>query len=1116
MKRFSKILTLILALVTILTAFTVVALAAEPGYTNQKGHQADLTFESAVADQMPTNLTNQDIPEDGGIFVREAYPGGNKYLELSAASTTTGKAGLSYNTTVGTKYAIRTTYTLGNYPTIAVDLDVMTPTGHWGGVYNGGSTGKEFNSSSSASFYIRPYIDKQMQGSVFNAIYFDKLGLSTERYEWQHVTVIYQLIVETDDEGNETKYVKQYAYVNGELAIDYAPINFTAKGIDPASYFIGPIYFSTARALDPSSKQAIDNVEFSYFDAGYDLNKIPTLVYNDSWTAPPKKAVAKVTVGGEDKYFDDMGAAAEYAKANGTRISLWCDLLDSFKIDSEFEIDTNKYDENGEIIGNYSFATPYTTVGYRLVETENPGIYKTVLGDFAVIDNNGTVTAYEAADFLSKFSASFILSRGYTFKLLNDIELDATFSLGADFNNVTLDLNGHDLICVSYSGNVYEAVMDETTGELTFPEENPTTVEAKGALFTYSADNVTFTITSDVPGSEITVLNSVANTWKYEGEIVKRTITSTSGRTFSDVTKSNAVLNLNNVSVYCVRFASQGNGSAWTQTINVDNSKIYMTATSAYFIYSYHKGNFNLNMNNSLIHFPAGNHGYIFRWVNASSSESHVTKVRFTNCDFIMNSAGYSVGMTIKTGVNHDALFDNCRTYNLGTATVPGINGTLGYYSTVKNSESSVPKAGEGYTQVDVNVSVRYTVPSNITSSKVTEGLVESSAVPTNTTSFTLTFNKLDTKAIDVNYIDTDGETVLETKQLTPGVDTLDADTYRYVKELDDDYINLLYQWADKNGNAVASGVIGLTDKGVAWPEGDCINLYAKESIDDVVKYVGGIKVAQFNIGYMSGLRYNLYLPANAPISDVSVEGFELGAATVKIGGFDYYVYSSVVGTIAAGEGAPIKVTFTYNETEYVQNWNLDVLDYATIVDMQGFEDADTANTEKLAIGNLLKFVKEALEFNSETTVDKFDEMIEYLGVSLDYGTYEQGAGGDLTQLGNVTGVSYVIYNGVASYRFYVTSADAALTFATANGENIAFTRGEGTDEEGNPEYYVTLDAMRVYDIIAPITVTAGDTNVQFSMLDYIAGNSEVELTKALYDFGVAAQNYKDYIISKN
>ena len=92
MKRFSKILTLILALVIIVTAFTVVALAedaAEPKAVNVGGFRLETHFDHEYWTIGKVWGTSSGSVGDGEIKVNEAYPGGNKFLHITGTATST-------------------------------------------------------------------------------------------------------------------------------------------------------------------------------------------------------------------------------------------------------------------------------------------------------------------------------------------------------------------------------------------------------------------------------------------------------------------------------------------------------------------------------------------------------------------------------------------------------------------------------------------------------------------------------------------------------------------------------------------------------------------------------------------------------------------------------------------------------------------------------------------------------------------------------------------------------------------------------------------------------------------------------------------------------------------
>ena len=80
--------------------------------------------------------------------------------------------------------------------------------------------------------------------------------------------------------------------------------------------------------------------------------------------------------------------------------------------------------------------------------------------------------------------------------------------------------------------------------------------------------------------------------------------------------------------------------------------------------------------------------------------------------------------------------------------------------------------------------------------------------------------------------------------------------------------------WVDKNGNAYDS-ILGITPYGIKADWDKAYELYPVNEINGQKKYVGGISDANFNLAFLSGFRYNLYIPIDERLTDVSVAGFE-------------------------------------------------------------------------------------------------------------------------------------------------------------------------------------------------------------------------------------------------
>ena len=1102
MKKFSKILTLILALVVIVTAFTVVALAeTEPTTANPAAAQID--FEHANWTVGKVWGTVAGSAGTGDLKVAEAYSGGNKYLEIVGSTNSTATA--RYNNfftnveTGKTDYSIRNN-NFASYPIAVLDFDLMTPNGNWG-LYSAS------NSGNSAGLYIRPYIGSSMQKATGMAVSFGNLGLPTTPYVWHHVTVIYEHSSETVDDVT-TEYITQSVYADGKLTTS-TYINGKYAVTNASSMWFGALYLKTSR-YNVGEIVAVDNVAWTYAQAGYDTSKLITAVYNEDWEAPFGKLLATVTVGEEVSYFDDLGEANTFAQANpGSKISLADNMTTPYYVDSELTIDANIYDENGVSTGVYTgvLENARTTKGYYLEETaEGSGIYVAKMGDFI---SNGK--AYTAEQFVSVVNDAEKTPAASKVKLLADIEISATIATKA----AEIDLNGFTLKKVSYYGNVFEA-----TGTEEYPTEaNGTAVAASSTLFSVTVTN--FKVTSSNGQGKIYTVTANADTYYRDGVMEKRVINSYANTTLFYHELSNATFTFENVDIYGGVFANVGHGARSNNSYVMNNVRYYqmssVTGNNTFFLFYLHGGpKTTVTATDCLFYFNDHTNNMtsgLIRFVNAPNDAANPSIAKFTNCDIIANDDGADRVEVMNAGSADQIQLVDCRVYNMGISNkVAASNGTISNAIDDGNSVAVVaPLAAADWTNMALAQSIgkTYVVPS-VHAWSATADTIQAASTDIETKNYVCTYTQITTKAVDVDLVDGDST---KTIQLFPGVDSIDD--IRVVHELsDNDYLNVLCQWSDaaEGGNAV-SGVLGLGDNEVVFDwETTKVTLYAQDTIGDVTKYVGGIKDINFNLGFLSGFRYNLYTPVeNEILTDINVDGYTKGD-TVTITGEDeiarqYTVWSKLVGTAAAADANVISATFKVDGVDYSQSWSINAVQYAEVlIEYPAYE------TEKPAIGNMVKLIKEAkLALDSEADVTALDTVIASAGVSAGYADYTDGNADALADFsGIIADVNFVIYNGVASYKFILVEEGAELTFTNANGEAI------GTTVDGTA---VILDVMRVYDLIAPITVTSGDISATFTMVDYLTklNNAEgINLAKALYEFGVAADAYKAEIMANN
>ena len=626
-------------------------------------------------------------------------------------------------------------------------------------------------------------------------------------------------------------------------------------------------------------------------------------------------------------------------------------------------------------------------------------------------------------------------------------------------------------------------------------------------------NNVTITSTAATKGK---LYNAVVkcNTYYRDGVMEKReTISTDSGYIYTSQNNGSA-FTLSNVEVYSKGIASTSyNDRAITYVI--DNIEFYqMTPPTKknvegqdFFVF-YIKANPGLTFEatNSKFYVHAALASNIsskgatglFRFyaVDKATTLSSAT-AKFTNCDIIGADGKYpNAFMSQEPGVLvNPTIVENCRFYNFASpGDAAATNGTL---SNVAKG-TYAPNAADGWTNKTLaqTITKTYTVPA-IETWVATDDPIQSLDYEFDTKEISCTFNTIATKTVNVTV----GE---NTASLMPGVSNIYNEKALRVYAADsDNLLNTVYILKDANGNVYRSA-LGFTENGfvVDWENG-----YVLSATEETM-LVGGID-AEFNLGFLSGFRYNLYIPVDARLSNVEVEGYTKAESTVLIGGVEYTVYSALVGTAAAADANTIKATFEVDGVAYSQTWSINAVQYAKM--LINAPSAQHPN-ETAALGSMVKFIKDAvLTLDATADVTELEAIIASAGVDAGYKTYTEGNANAFAELiaNELNSVQFTVYNGVASYKFILDAEGTAFS-ATVHGEEIGFTVGGTT---------IVLEPMRVYDLIDPITVTVGEITATVSMLDYLTameGNDGMNLAKSLYEFGVAADAYKQDIMANN
>ena len=216
------------------------------------------------------------------------------------------------------------------------------------------------------------------------------------------------------------------------------------------------------------------------------------------------------------------------------------------------------------------------------------------------------------------------------------------------------------------------------------------------------------------------------------------------------------------------------------------------------------------------------------------------------------------------------------------------------------------------------------------------------------------------------------------------------------------------------------------------------------------------------------------------------------------------------------------------------QSYLLSALLYADLV-LNLPENEEAVAVEATAVANMLRYIKEARLAAGLTAGEEFDDLIALgnlaeLGAQADYADTSV----DYSNLsGYVQSVKFMLDGTNAAYVITMTdsavTAGATVTVSYVGGAAITVNQSViiETDAETSTETEVTryiTSGTRVYDIAEnaieiTVTVPAAEEGAEptvitgtYSVKAYINATDNT-LAKAMYEFGVAAKAYREYLI---
>ena len=1143
MKKFHKILFTILIMVAIVAASAVVALAATPTKPiSVKPAASHVIGTSPTFNTLAPATAVQDSESQIGRFVTVEAENGNIYVlnEYATATGTSADCWGFYPT-----YQ-RSDYDVTKYKYYAIDFDLMTTTGSYGGMKIQTDIWKN-KGTISDSYY----------GSPKSA---SDIGYSTTPYEWQHVTYI----IEHSGDGLFT----QYYYINGELSYSAnatsAKANnsaWTALNGDYTNVIVGQVRFFSV--TDTKSGVGFDNFHTTFFPENYDCEQIANYYYSEDYVFPYGRTEA--TIG--DAIYDDLYKAINAAEEGDTvKLTLNATkplLIDEF-IGKNILIDTNVYNENNEPTGEF-YTFNYESDKYLIpIETEegsgifrfardpnavdviwdpvcegdcdcygahslnyneimllgsvpaytldlpadveigglvtkfigwsyeNDGtvdelvaiseedtargyvnlypVYESNQYDFS-LTVNGVVTYYTADQYSTLFAAAQRadnVERKIT--LLRDAEVYdvITFSTDSAKANVvvTFDLRGNTLTRVNLVGNKFK--YDPATEQYV---ANGTLAQATNGTYMFYCNrkNNVFTITSSTEEKGTIITYKVSGDIYYDenGKMEKYDATTISASSFMNWYNSTSRhVTLENINIYASNIFNAAGGSNQGCSFTMNNCNYYATYGSDnkmdMTLYFETGTTFDVNVTNSLFYFPEGTKGttQFFRLADyGKNSTYHVT---FDNCDII--------GLT---KITFFQFYSDPIKANL--AQVDVIN--TRFYNVVGNSQMST-YLGEN---------TLYTLTDN---SSIAPGCI---SVPVSADRKTVPYTVPTTTTVTIDSV---------TKQ--PVLD---------VNSVKDISVSFKYEIEKISELENSENII----------------------YDDV----------RISMLYYANFNMMVYVPVIDGVTNVTVDGFtkttDSDGHNIVIGNKEFYAFKKSLTTVRASDLIPATINFTKDGASYRYTYKISALVYADLILSDPINDVETK-----AVASMVRYIKEARSAASYPNTNIQDELDRLIALG-NLGDYKSANEYDSN---GVTPDSYAGLAGV-TLTFAVNGTNAAYVIQTlnaniANGQNATVTAKLVTlNEDGSVKEYiknlsisksdvtsgktvigakhVVTTASRVYDIVdtaIEITVTvpgadgAEDTVLTgvYSLGAYIQAKDNA-LAKAMYEFGIAAKAYREYLI---
>lgn len=1128
MKKFSKILVLLLSLVAIVTAFTVVAFANEDE-TPQPFEVLSYDFEEKEA-----GTAFKDANNKTGRWSVEANPeDANKYLAgyystLLGETEGTDNLDVSFEGTwsmgsyFGKDIVDTSSYDIKDYPIFAFDFDMMSPTGNY--------------ASAQIVFDFRGSVASDGRLTRLPIYYPSSIGLTKEANVWSHVTAI----VEYAGDG----VFNTYFYINGEeskaYSIDYKTTNFgntdavnkngpdgQAGGTDTEENKAyaednivnwtdlvdenGNLLYDNIRvayvvlnpcnnSAAPDDQSCYDNMKFTYYPVGYSVKDVATAVYDGDYRVPYGKTTAQVTDanGGLLASFDSAEKAIAFAGETDI-VNIVADTTAIYKVEKKVTIHTNGYAfkctsdnfiDSNEDANIYEFVTVADL--YDGVLLDGDGAYVT-FGK-----NKGFFNGYQNFEAAVQYAIDNAAS-GKSFKIVlyKDLEYYKGFTFNKTYINLTIDLNGNNLTRVNLYGDVYQK---DAEGNDVAQTATTTSLNAFSIPTNNLARYLNFSMTSSKSGGSFKTF-TVNGTAYYDVNGNLESYTANTIKTAALIVGGyvqNATISLSEVDIFADNLIKlTDNRNAYIK-FTVDNCNFYKTngpnnstnfttdgkpygygfvtiqtnATSATSVV--------LNFSNSLFYFSNKiiNNYASYNMISAyDDSKVGVASINFDNCDFISetSAANFGISVTNKSLVT----FNDCRLSNVYYAGTTVNYATLGEGNIMSSVIETNSIIADGCIVANKLQTKIYKLPtaSNVSLNKDGNGLMFDFGF----TDKVVTFEKrvgLSTDLVEVEWLGVDGEVLATTEEFKGDVATIPSSITKV---------------PSGNGYTAFTNPVWLNADGKEdlTLNGSEYNFTA--ALPANPEYVAYVTDILFNMTYMDMFTYRLYVPVVDGVEITMLGAYAPGSSSfgkVMVDGKEYYTSVAAwrsVNRAADSQTARIQFkahgqSFEYldtngdgtKDTDTSAKVNLSALLYAEIVSA----DNSFSAVEKDAVLKMMAYIEQIYvidNFTGSATQDTFNNFFGTYYNTEDPTARPAAEAYDQTVYSIVDGYStyvkqfnYAIYAG-GRLSFGVTllksAVDAGYTLDIDAGVCNGFSK-KVTNADGTVTYY-TWDISLTYVMLA-------------------------------------------------